>query len=39
MGPAIAIGANIYRHRKEFHLTQDESRFERIIEGLRELAR
>ena len=24
MGPTIAIGANIYRHRKESHLTQDD---------------
>ena len=39
MGPAIAIGANTYRHRKESHLTQDESRFERIIESLWEVAR
>ncbi len=24
MGPTIAIGANIYRHRKESRLTQDD---------------
>ena len=24
MGPTIAIGANIYRHRKDLHLTQDD---------------
>ena len=24
MGPAIAIGTNIYRHRKDAHLTQDD---------------
>lgn len=24
MGPAISIGANIYRHRKEAHLTQED---------------
>lgn len=24
MGPAISIGANIYRHRKESHLTQED---------------
>ena len=24
MGPTISIGANIYRHRKESHLTQDD---------------